>query len=683
MKELSMVQSVFYNSMLHDDLASGNYAVGFASADFIIWNLITETKVVQIPCGGWRRPNSYFLGDVPELRNCFAFVKDEIIYIHRHWVPDGEIKIYPQNLHLQFHGREMHSLCFISENPRFSSNKEQGVFPNACWIATGCEDGTVRLTRYDPELENWTASKLLGEHVGGSAVRSICCISKMNIYVADSTNVPSGMILEDRDNPFLLISVGAKRVLTAWKQTLRNKKALSRGEENGTKSDFNSKSELSTAMPFQWLSTDMPTRSSTTRENKNNIENMDSVDLLGDKYENDWRYLAVTAFLVKPPDSRISVCFIVVACSDATVALRALILPYRLWFDIALLVPLASPVLSLQHVIIPECLAFDENSPIGSQYIVLGGSTDGSITFWDLTKSVETCMQRVSALKMEDYIDCQKRPRTGRGSQGGRWWRSLGSSVISKKPGNSSGSEGSTDKTENGPSHSIYESSSACPQRSDILFSQVVDPASFGSEMSTEDASLETCEIRPLHTVENVHQSGVNCLHVSDIKDDRGPSSGFLFYVISGGDDQALHSLRFDISLLQSVHYTENVTPDRRGCTEFKASDNIYHCQKQNYSIRLSCHEKVPSAHSSAVKGVWTDGSWVFSTGLDQRVRCWHLEENGKLTEHGQLVISVPEPETLDARACSRNQHYQIAVAGRGMQIVEFVAPGGMSDKVS
>lgn len=44
-KELSMVQSVSYSSMLHNDLGSGNYAVGFAAADFIIWNLITEAKV--------------------------------------------------------------------------------------------------------------------------------------------------------------------------------------------------------------------------------------------------------------------------------------------------------------------------------------------------------------------------------------------------------------------------------------------------------------------------------------------------------------------------------------------------------------------------------------------------------------------------------------------------------------
>lgn len=43
-KELSLIQSVSAenNSI---DLASCNYAAGFASTDFIIWNLITEAKV--------------------------------------------------------------------------------------------------------------------------------------------------------------------------------------------------------------------------------------------------------------------------------------------------------------------------------------------------------------------------------------------------------------------------------------------------------------------------------------------------------------------------------------------------------------------------------------------------------------------------------------------------------------
>lgn len=102
-KELSLVQSV--HSV--NELSNCHYAAGFASVDFIIWNLLTETKVYsipahhtaspkmfykllvfftlvpksifsqvfQIPCGGWRRPHSYYLGDVPEIKNCFAYVK--------------------------------------------------------------------------------------------------------------------------------------------------------------------------------------------------------------------------------------------------------------------------------------------------------------------------------------------------------------------------------------------------------------------------------------------------------------------------------------------------------------------------------------------------------------------------------------------------------------------------------
>lgn len=52
--------------------------------------------------------------------------------------------------------------------------------------------------------------------------------------------------------------------------------------------------------------------------------------------------------------------------------------------------------------------------------------------------------------------------------------------------------------------------------------------------------------------------------------------------------------------------------------------------------------------------GVWTDGIWVFSTGLDQRVRSWHLGECGKLVERACLIVDVPEPEGLDAKACGR-----------------------------
>lgn len=45
-KELTSVQSLFYDQNSFLDLTSNVYAIGFASTDFIIWNLITEAKVL-------------------------------------------------------------------------------------------------------------------------------------------------------------------------------------------------------------------------------------------------------------------------------------------------------------------------------------------------------------------------------------------------------------------------------------------------------------------------------------------------------------------------------------------------------------------------------------------------------------------------------------------------------------
>ncbi|XP_020418519.1 uncharacterized protein LOC109948949 isoform X2 [Prunus persica] len=42
-----------------------------------------DVVVVQIPCGGWSRPHSYYLGDVPEIKNCFAYVKVLRIGLHQ------------------------------------------------------------------------------------------------------------------------------------------------------------------------------------------------------------------------------------------------------------------------------------------------------------------------------------------------------------------------------------------------------------------------------------------------------------------------------------------------------------------------------------------------------------------------------------------------------------------------
>ena len=71
-----------------------------------------------------------------------------MIYIHRYWFSDSERKVFSQNLHVQFHGRELHSLCFIPENCAPKVDNKHIISSRSSWIATGCEDGTVRMTRY-------------------------------------------------------------------------------------------------------------------------------------------------------------------------------------------------------------------------------------------------------------------------------------------------------------------------------------------------------------------------------------------------------------------------------------------------------------------------------------------------------------------------------------------------------
>ncbi|XP_073147643.1 uncharacterized protein [Henckelia pumila] len=689
-KELSVIRA----AEKFDDSTFGNYAIGFASANFVIWNLSTETKVMQITCGGWRRPYSYYLGDVPETKNCFSFVKDDTIYVHRQWIPENCRKLYPRNLHIQFHGREIHSLCFISS----VSN----------WIATGCEDGTVRLTRYEPDKRTWSVSKHLGEHIGGSAVRSIACVSESFMFIPEGV-FENTEAFEDQEKIFILISVGAKRVITAWKQTIGRGKIPSdtRCSESNKiiGNNFTSPSTAATpSLSFQWLSTDMPIKLSTygkiqnTKEIHAKAENLSlttvgiisgeslsskdrKTDLnLEDNHENDLRYLGVSAFLVKDARSRISVCFVVVACSDATVTLRALVMPIQRWFVVAFLSPLSSPVLALQHVVIPKLPPSKGNMLFGNLYLAICGSTDGSISFWNLTECVENFMLQISSLQTESCMELQKRPRTGRGSQGGRWWRSMYAPNHFKKI------LGEPNVLRKQTSPGVFSVQSQEPEMqshvcgaSEISLSEQTNPlvspqvSEQVSEQKKDESIPETRILAAAHVLNNVHQSGVNCLHVSDVKDLQLSDSRFSFYVVSGGDDQSINFIRCDLERNSTSQNSENIAA-KLDCVALPTSlsNCTNRCRILNHQMKVLCLDKIISAHSSAVKGVWTDGSWVFSTSVDQRVRCWKVDQ-GRLIEFAHLIISVPEPEAMDVNTCGRN-HYQITVAGRGMQMVEFYA---------
>ncbi|KAI4319911.1 hypothetical protein MLD38_033452 [Melastoma candidum] len=675
LKELSLVESV------SADAKTGSYAIGFASADFVIWNITSETKVVQVTCGGWRRPHSFYLGDVPERMNCFAYVKDEVINIRRLWMAKMKGDILPRNLGVQFHGREVHSLCFIHEVCKKRPAEE------SCWLVTGCEDGTVRLTRYSPYEENWSSSKMLGGHVGGSAVRSICCVSALHMHAPDAYNpdgngdaqVEEGLSSTYQSDayPVLLISVGAKRVLTSWvlrdRRSPRQEGRLSDTAHGDAKSSFLPSADLPSTISFQWLSSDMPVKYSVPPKNRAEVNlpaKDDKISPLKATHfecsEDDWRYLAVTAFLVRHVGSRSTVCFVVVSCSDATLTIRALVLPNRLWFDVALMVPLASPVLSLQHLIVPHGKPLEGSESSRNSYMVISGSTDGSVAFWDLTKTIDSFMQRLANISLDKLVNCPKRPRTGRGSQGGRWWRSLGGGISRNRQRNSLAPE----NVEQKPDEKILEhfASEASPS---------ANCAACESESKFADFALEISEVHPMHILNGFHQSGANCLHVSRVPPSEHPDVGSLYQLVSGGDDQAVCCLRFEIKSLSTDPDRNLLSPDT-GELIVKSEDKTELPQKRqigrkSHSVKIISQEKVCSAHSSAVKGVWTDGTWVFSTGLDQRVRCWVVEEQGRPKAVAHFITSVPEPEALDVRAFNRDK-YHVAVAGRGMQMIEFSA---------
>lgn len=206
-------------------------------------------------------------------------------------------------------------------------------------------------------------------------------------------------------------------------------------------------------------------------------------------------------------------------------------------------------------------------------------------------------MQWVSVCDVEKFFDCQKRPRTGRGSQGGRWWRSFSSGLSKKRPDSilvTSKPKEDIDSISEAP-----HGTSSVPNVSEAMHP---DPE---LEIKTDNSCMETCEIQPLSLLRNIHQSGVNCLHVSEIKGCQSTHSCQVYSVVSGGDDQALHHLVVELSP-KSINLDNGIlAPDITHLVSVPESRKSIHFQNQskNYEIKFLNSENFPSAHSASVKG--------------------------------------------------------------------------------
>jgi WD40 repeat protein len=213
----------------------------------------------------------------------------------------------------------------------------------------------------------------------------------------------------------------------------------------------------------------------------------------------------------------------------------------------------------------------------------------------------------------------------------------------------------------------ILSTAYVCVQGRHLLLSGATDgcivlwdltPATIVKEKETEVGNSNSpppLQLSPTQVLHSTHQSGVNALDVAAVVGTGNPTPNTLF-VVSGGDDQAI---AVNIITLSSRNNDNN---------------------NNQATVNHVTQSKVECAHSSAVKGIWTDGCHIVSVGLDQRVRRWNIiihnnntSDNGNnhkghddvhIKEKGWYTSQCIEPAAVDV-----NGDY-IAIAGRGCQLL-------------
>jgi WD40 repeat protein len=211
----------------------------------------------------------------------------------------------------------------------------------------------------------------------------------------------------------------------------------------------------------------------------------------------------------------------------------------------------------------------------------------------------------------------------------------------------------------------ILSTSYVCVQGRHLLLSGATNgcivlwdltPATIVKEKEMEERnsiSPPPLQLTPIQVLQRTHQSGVNALDVAAVVGTENPTPYTLF-VVSGGDDQAIGVNVITLSNSNNDHNNNQAT------------------------VNHVTQAKVECAHSSAVKGIWTDGCHIVSVGLDQRVRRWNIiihnnTDNGNITkahddvhikEKGWYTSQCIEPAAVDV-----DGDY-IAVAGRGCQLL-------------
>lgn len=296
--------------------------------------------------------------------------------------------------------------------------------------------------------------------------------------------------------------------------------------------------------------------------------------------------------------------------------------------EVAVLEHHTVPVLALQHLVIP----IDDSCQ--NAYLIVSGATDGSIAVWDITNLIITFTKNMVSgeASLTSNAGTQLRPRTGRGSQGGRRFRwakqrQAGMSKEKKVRENATVVEGAVDVVSPKEDVNVNENL-------EITVSAEAAGAASQADVSEAPGSLpyQSSVLLPLCTFAAAHQSGVNCLSAAKVAGKHGSE----VVVVSGGDDQRIHVLRFEIHPCEGSKHRKcepsgggvSVTEDSQGLLQFhlinvlliishaskclcrktltvgtaaaQEENSTPHVQLSHNSVSRTSLE---GAHSSAVKG--------------------------------------------------------------------------------
>ncbi len=214
------------------------------------------------------------------------------------------------------------------------------------------------------------------------------------------------------------------------------------------------------------------------------------------------------------------------------------------------------------------------------------------------------------------------------------------------------------------------------------------------AERGRREGAWETHNLQPIHVISGVHQSGINGMSAAQVISDNSAAAAdhaAEVVVVTVGDDQGLTA-----SLVKLTKNNSEVLLSQINELSLSPTPLL-----KTLECTVRAQVKEPNAHSSAARGVWTDGNVAFSTGIDQKVRKWELARiysptpplsngsggggsgNGSsdsvsmsIKETGCVVTQVLEPLSLDVAVANgidnKEVLMKVAVAGRGMQVIEW-----------